>query len=281
MKYHKFAKLTAIAFSGLLFTSCNDDDNGNNNGGARGPADSAAFAGSTISFNPTISFLANGEISYFNEEDGSSFVLAEASAPLGGSYSYAPSSSFLAGDLTFTIDGQDTETVTLTNFVNQNGNVVSFDITFNDGSKFDAIVDGVIKAAKAPNNTPGGGGGGGTPGGAENFTFDQDGNIEAGTTFSKEYLSGNKVGDPSGSPLPNYSGGQSVDFEIGDDGSLNFDGISLPFVGAADGILSWSDSDTIAVFETGDTDAPADLTITYTKIGANFSTNVDAKVFSN
>ncbi len=270
MKYQKFVKFTVLALCGLFLASCNDDDNGNNNGGARGPADSAAFAGSTISFNPTISFLANGEISYFNEEDGSNFVLAEESAPLGGSYSYLPSSSFLAGDLIISIDGETTETVTLTNFVTQNGNVISFDMTFTSGSKFNALVTGVIKAAKvAPsalnNNLP------------ENFSFSADGNLEAGTTFSRNFLFGGGTGDLSNSPLENYSDGESVDFSIGADGSLNFDGISLPFLGVIDGILFWSDNETTADFDPNNTVEEEDLLVAYTNgNGANPGTATQA-----
>ncbi len=258
MKLNQIFKFACIAYGALFMTACNDDKK-DGDGGKRGPENTEALAGASVSFNPTISFLADGELSYVNEDPESDFVFADVSNPLSGTYQYLPSPSKLEGDLTLSVEGQATETLTLTNFVSQNGNVISFDIVFADGRRFDGIVDGIIKSAP--------GSGGSTtlediP--QENFLLTADGLLEGGTSFSRIMVENFGNGRTFGSPLPDYPLGEKVDFVIGDDNSLNFDGFSLQSSGSSGNFLRWRDTDELIFAELVlGVSGEADLAIAY------------------
>ena len=272
----------------LLFCSCSDsDDDNTGNLGSPGPRNTSSFTGSTITFNPTVTFTADGQISYVNEEENSQFDLrADEDSPTVGTFSYVANEGFRTGTITFTLQ-DETESAGLSDFVVQDGLVTSFTISFEEEGSFTAnVTRGQIAAVldgDGNNGGGGGGGGGGGAGGAENFTFESDGSISPGTTFTKEYLTGTEQGDISASPLPDFNPGDQVDFSIGNDGSLNFDGVSLPFQNGSDGLLRYGTATVTAVFDTGETSAASDLTITYTQLNISdpANPNVDGLIFAN
>ncbi len=283
--------VTGVASAAFLFSSCNGGGGSSDDGAAAaGPATAAAFTGATVAFNPTVTFLANGQLTYFNDEDGSPFDQADPA--IGGTYTYDPSSDFTSGVLAITLSGStDTDVINVSNFVVVDGSVTGFTLTFTDQGSFTATVtQGTIPAYVPPSTGGGGGSGGGS--GAENFTFESNGNIAAGTSFSKEYLSGNSQGNISNTPLRSYNTGESVPFSVSASGALEFSGktqtLSLPFLGASDGIISYSGNynggGVTVVFDTGATSAQSDFTMTWNgpvDISNPSAIAIDGKAFKN
>lgn len=234
-----FAGIVSAAF---MFSSCSSDSNKDGAGGV-GPASASSFAGTSVSFNPTLFFFPGGVLEYVNEEEGSIFDLAPGDDPLEGTFSYEPSSDFLTGSLIVRLSGDDEDTILeLSNFeTNDQGLIVGFTITL-DGVTYPAtVLTGSLQAAVVPNTGGGGGGGGG--GNNDDFTLQENGNLAPGTKFSRSFLATNPQGDVSDSPLLDYGTGESVEFTIAANGALTFEGVdgqlSLPFVASGEGINSY------------------------------------------
>ncbi|MFK7852028.1 MAG: hypothetical protein AB8D78_13720 [Akkermansiaceae bacterium] len=286
--------LSGILGAAFIFSSCSDSDRNNGNGGPAGPANASAFAGTSVSFNPTITFFSGGIVEWVNEEVGTGFLEASESDPLGGIYTYEPNRDFSAGILTVTIDGEQAQLFDIGEFVVVDGLVQSFTLN-SAGQNFLATVSGDLEATEVNDNNGGNNGGdGGTGGGpTDNFTFQDNGNLAPGTTFMRNFLATNPQGDISNSPLRNYNSGETVDFEVADDGSLLFDGadgpLALGFVSSTeDGIISYQDAanggSVNAVFATNDSDSGSDFTITWTGPIDVFNPgapSIDPKVFAN
>lgn len=278
--------LTGIFSATLFFTSCSSDRDRVEDGD-RGPASSSSFAGTSISFNPTLTFFPGGRIEWVNEETGTQFIEAPASDPLEGVFNYEPTGDFRSGILTVTLDGETQQLFDIGQFVTVNGMVKSFTINFN-GLNFIATVSGDLVAAEDPDDNNNGGGGN-----SDDFTFRPNGNLTAGTTFSRDFLASNPQGDVSNSPLLDYNNGETVDFRIADDGSLLFDGVggqlSPGFVAATDdGIISYQEEvngGVLAVtFSTEDDQAGSDFTIIWTGPTDIFNPGapaIDNRVFAN
>lgn len=275
--------LSGAAAAALLFTSCGGSSSRSGGAkGAAGPASTSSFTGTTVTFNPTIVFTAEGQFTYENDEENSPFDFEPT--PIAGTFTYVPSANFKTGTFTFTLDGE-TDTAFGSNFVVVEGFVTGFTITFPGVGKYFATVSGQLEAAVIDD--------GGTDGddttGGEDFTFQGNGNIATGTVFSKEYLAGNSQGDIGSSPLDTYSPGENVDFSISGSGALEFAGengtLSLPFTAASEGILrydgSYNGGTVTAVFDTKPTAAPSDFTVTWTGQFNGETIPIDGKVFSN
>src|SRR5690554_5436588 len=138
-----FALSGATAFGLALLAGCGGSGGGG--GGsttARGPANAAAFSGTTITINPTLKFLAGGNVEYTNTDSTNGFPVGNG-AP--GTYTYTPSTDFTTGSLTLTFTPAigtppvSTVPLTLSNFTVQSGNVTAFRATF-QGTPFNATV---------------------------------------------------------------------------------------------------------------------------------------------
>jgi len=142
------------------------------------------------------------------------------------------------------------------------GIVQSFTITY-EGIIYPATLTGELQAADVPNS----GGGGGSNN--NNFVLQENGNLEAGTEFTRTFLASNPQGDVSDSPLLDYNTGESVDFRIADDGSLVFEGvggpISLAFTNAGAGGIKYdaqiNGGTASAVLNVSGPDAQSDFSI--------------------
>lgn len=138
--------LVALAMSGC----------GGDSGASTGPASGDAFAGTSISFNPTVNFSAGGNLTYFNAELSSPFPAADPAA--NGTYTYVPNSSFTGGTLTLTVDGvQDPIVLDISNFTRTGPNVTGFTAR-TGGQSYPVTVTGTLLAYQRP------GGGGGSSG---------------------------------------------------------------------------------------------------------------------
>jgi hypothetical protein len=146
-----FALLASAALT-LSFTACNDGGGG---GAKKGPSSSASFAGASISFNPTVNFLAGDAMTYINTEAGSPFPAAAVAT--NGTYTYVPNASLTTGVLTLTVDGiTDPIVLDITNFRRSGTSVTGFTARAG-GVNYPVTVTGTITAG----TTTGGGGGGG------------------------------------------------------------------------------------------------------------------------
>jgi hypothetical protein len=111
---------------------------GGGGGAGAGPAGGGAFAGSTVTINPTLQFSSGGVVSYTNAEAGSQFP----SAPVAvvGTYLYTPSTDATTGTLDLTLPAPvGALSFTLKNFRVQGGNVTSFETVY-AGRTFQAAV---------------------------------------------------------------------------------------------------------------------------------------------
>lgn len=146
-----FFTTVSLTLAAFMMTACGDDSGG---GGAKGPAAGASFAGSSISFNPTINFTTGNNLTYLNTETGSPFPSALTAA--NGTYTYTPNANYSAGTLTLTVDGiTPAIALEIGNFTQTGGNVTGFAIRYN-GLSYPATVTGSIPAYQA---SSGGGGG--------------------------------------------------------------------------------------------------------------------------
>ncbi len=147
----------AVAFGLAMLTGCGGSGSGGGgSAAARGPANAAAFSGTTITINPTLKFLAGGTLEYTNSESSNAFPVA-TNAP--GTYTYSPSADFTTGTLTLTFTPAigtpaiSTMALTLSNFTVQSGNVTAFRATF-EGTPFNATVtNGTLASAPEPNDS--------------------------------------------------------------------------------------------------------------------------------
>lgn len=141
---------SVLGLAALALGGCGGDS-----GGTTGPASSSAFAGTSISFNPTINFTNGTDLTYLNNEVGSPFPAAAVAT--AGTYVYVPNASFTAGTLTLTVDGIPSPIVLeIGSFTQTGGNVTGFSIRYN-GQSYPATVTGTLAAYQKPS---GGGGAG-------------------------------------------------------------------------------------------------------------------------
>ncbi|CAM2986585.1 hypothetical protein [Rariglobus hedericola] len=137
--------LLALAFSG-----CNDSDS---NGAATGPSGAGAFSGASISFNPTVNFLAGNTLTYLNTEVGSPFPAAAVAT--AGTYTYTPNASFTQGTLTMNVTGiTDPIVLDISSFTRNGTNVTGFTAR-SGGQSYPVTVTGTITAYQP---APSGGG---------------------------------------------------------------------------------------------------------------------------
>ena len=138
-----------LGIATLFYAGCGGGD-----GATTGPASGASFAGSSISFNPTINFTSGNNLTYQNTEVGSPFPAAASAT--NGTYTYTPNANYSAGTLTLTVEGITPDIVLeIGNFTQTGGNVTGFTIRYN-GLSYPATVTGSIPAYQPPS---GGGGG--------------------------------------------------------------------------------------------------------------------------
>lgn len=139
-----------VAALTLTVTGCSDDDDAR----AAGPSSSSSFAGTTITFNPTIEFLAGDNLLYTNTDNPSPFPAAATATP--GTYTYTPNASYTAGTLTIIVDGSSPFDLEISNFRRSGTNVTGFTARYN-GTNYPVTVTGTLPAYQPP--TGGGGGG--------------------------------------------------------------------------------------------------------------------------
>ncbi len=149
---------SALAFaSGLLalaLAGCGGDS-----GSSTGPASGDAFAGTSISFNPTVNFSTGGNLTYFNDETDSPFP--EADPAVDGTYTYVPNATFTAGTLTLFVSGvQDPIVLDISNFTRTGPNVTGFTAR-SGGQSYPVTVTGTLVAYQRPGAGGGGSGGSG------------------------------------------------------------------------------------------------------------------------
>jgi len=269
---------SGIAAAAIFLNSCSSDNNYEDATG--GPGNSDSFVGTTVSFNPTLLFNAGNQLTYINNDNSGQFPFAPASSPQIGTYSYTTSPDFRSGTLEISVPGLAggfTRTIGVTDFINVKGKVRGFTLNFTPEGPFVATVTrGNIPAAGPPKgdgNAGGGGSGGG--GNINDFIFQEDGNIEGGTTFSKANISTVFGGFFGGgaftfSPLLVNPVGTEQTFTIAANGNIEFPGVdrrglggsytlSIPYQGNTDGILSYSGFDSesggtlLVTFDTVDT----------------------------
>lgn len=126
-----------IAFS---LSGCGGDDSA----AATGPESSAAFEGSSITFNPTVNFLAGNTMTYLNTEAGSPFPAAATAT--NGTYTYTPNATFTGGTLTLTVDGISSPVVLeVSGFRRTGRNVTGFNVR-SGGQNFTVAVTGTLLA---------------------------------------------------------------------------------------------------------------------------------------
>lgn len=117
---------------------------GDSSSEATGPGSSASFAGTSITFNPTVNFLAGNAMTYLNTEAGSSFPAAATAT--NGTYSYTPNARFTGGTLTLTIDGVASPVVLeVSGFRRSGPNVTGFTVR-SGGQNFVVNVTGTLVA---------------------------------------------------------------------------------------------------------------------------------------
>lgn len=120
-----------------------------------GPRSAAAFAGTSITFNPTINFAAGNSLTYLNTDSASSFPIATAA--INGTYSYVPNVNFSAGVITLYLDGVTAaQVLEVGPFVRSGPNVTGFTVR-SGGRSFPATVTGTLIAFDRTSN-PGAGG---------------------------------------------------------------------------------------------------------------------------
>lgn len=195
----KYGLVLASGLAALALSGCGGDSGG----APAGPSTSSSFAGTSISFNPDITFSVGDNLTYLNRQAGSPFPLADPA--VNGKYSYTPNANFTAGTLRiYDLDDIPNDIVLeISNFVRSGANVTGFTAR-SGGQSYPVSVTGTLAAHQAPS-----GGGGGTTG-LVNATADIASAVQ-GThelTFFNAF-GGEKV---SGSP---HDAGDTVAFEIG------------------------------------------------------------------
>ncbi|MFK7850103.1 MAG: hypothetical protein AB8D78_03905 [Akkermansiaceae bacterium] len=283
MKNH-FLNLGSIVAATIIFNSCGGSGDNSLNDAIGGPADASGFAGSVVSFNPTLRFREGGVVEYVNTQKNSQFPTAPRNSPSIGTYTYSADAGFLTGTLTLTLpnlSGGVTEVIPLTDISSKKGVVRSFVMNFENEGPFVAVVEsGTIPAAGTKPTS-----GGNTTSPNNEFAFSEDGNIATGTTFTKANTATVYAGFYGGgsltySPLEVRPVGGEQTFTIAPSGNIEFPGIdrkgsgffdsgasytlSIPFVGAEDGILSYRGFDSASggtMLITFDTEVTNVLTI--------------------
>jgi hypothetical protein len=143
----KLKSILTISLGALAlgFAGCDGGSSSDNDSGSTGPANSAAFAGTTIVFNPTVEFTAGNNLTYTNAEDspfGSTFP--EADTPVAGTYTYEPSADFTQGTLTLNV-GTDVIIMQISDFVRSGPNVTGFTARIG-GRSYPVTVTGTLPA---------------------------------------------------------------------------------------------------------------------------------------
>src|SRR5690606_38575260 len=119
----KYPLLVLAGLVALTVAGCGGGGGGSSP--ATGPSGAASFAGSSISFNPTINFQAGNALTYLNTEVGSPFPAAAVETD--GTYTYVPNANYTAGTLTLTVDGIDDPIVLeISDFIRNGANVTGF-----------------------------------------------------------------------------------------------------------------------------------------------------------
>ena len=255
-----FIKGCSVAAAAIILSSCGNSDNtlGSPTGG---PLDAEGFAGSVVSFNPTLTFFANGLVEYYNEEATTLFPQVPSNSPASGTFTYKPKDRQQSGILTITLpdlEGGYKERIEVTDFVTEDGIVQGFTVTFDDEGTFFATVDSgsIAAAGKRESGFPSTGDSSVSEEIASEFTFGEDGNIVGGTTFTRANTSTLYSGFYGGSsitysPLPIHNVGQEVSFTIAESGNFETAAVdrrggggevytlSIPFLGSEGGILTY------------------------------------------
>jgi len=119
-----------------------------------GPANGAAFAGTTITINPTLTFVSGTNVEYLNTESGSAFPAANSS--LTATFSYAPTANdYSSGTLTIilpTSPNYTTLIITLNGFKLQGGNVVSFNAVYGGQTYAATVSSGTLASSSSSTN---------------------------------------------------------------------------------------------------------------------------------
>jgi hypothetical protein len=176
---------------------------GDSNQAATGPSGPGAFAGSSISFNPTVNFLAGNAMIYVNTTPSSAFPAA-ASPGTAGTYTYTPGPNFTSGTLTLSITGNPDIVLEVSGFIQSGGNVTGFTVR-SGGQNYPVTVTGTIVAY-----TPPAAGGGGSSAGLVNATSDIS--LATQGTYELTFLNAFGEGRVAGSP---YDTGDRRNFIIG------------------------------------------------------------------
>jgi hypothetical protein len=131
----------------LSFTGC--DSGSSSDSAATGPGGASAFAGASITFNPTIDFLAGNNLNYTNTDVDSPFPAAASAT--AGTYTYVPNATFTAGTLTIVV-GTDTIVLEISNFTRSGANVTGFTAR-SGGQSYPVTVTGTIAAHVSTGST--------------------------------------------------------------------------------------------------------------------------------
>ncbi len=152
MKIKSIITLLSLGLSALSFTGC-DSGGSSDDDTPTGPSNSAAFVGTSISFNPTVAFEAGDNMTYTNNETNSPFPTAPTPTP--GTYTYTPNANFTQGTLTLTVDSE-VITLELSDFIHDsNDNITGFTARAS-GQSYPVTVTGTLPAhVSGDGNGPG------------------------------------------------------------------------------------------------------------------------------
>jgi hypothetical protein len=119
-----------------------------------GPAGGSSFSGTTITINPTLTFVSGTNVEYLNTESGSAFPAANSS--LTATFSYAPTANdYSSGTLTIilpTSPNYTTLIITLNGFKLQGGNVVSFNAVYGGQTYAATVSSGTLASSSSSTN---------------------------------------------------------------------------------------------------------------------------------
>ncbi len=234
MKIHYLSALALAGVVALGFSGCGGG------GGSRainGPAGAASFSGTSISFNPTVTFTSDSDFNYVNEtgDAGSLSFGGTVAEPLTGTYTYVPDASPRTG--TLTLDFTD---VTVNEGQPLVLNLSNFQGNKNAIKRFRVLITGVgTYTAQVETGTlvPAGGTGPGDP--------DDDADVPDGWagSYHVTYAAANGVTPPANYPF-NDGDTRTAVITSGTNGTLNIDGTTLDDPQEVQGSqeIEWQDS---------------------------------------
>jgi hypothetical protein len=214
--------LSVLGFAALLFNGCDTtvDGNGTSASTNTGPTGGAAFSGTSVSFNPTVTFTSGTSFSWSNVTgDNPALVITTVGVPATGTFTYVPSGDYRTGTLSFLFTDPliPARSLTLSNFVGTSSGITSFSLVL-DSVSYNASV----LAAGAPLIPSAATTGGGTGGG------DSANTISLGTTYNGVLaapVDGISFGSASGSLTPASLPSGATSFRVASDRArISFNG---------------------------------------------------------